>query len=52
MGRHSVNQRFHRINSNGALDLQFGGLAVSARVSPNMVTQKLTSPLDLLGASR
>lgn len=30
MGGHPINQRFHRVNSNGSVDLQSGGLAVSA----------------------
>ena len=30
MGWHPVDQRFHRVNSNDSVDLQSGGLAVSA----------------------
>lgn len=30
MGRHPVNQRLYRVCPNGSLDLQSGGLAVSA----------------------
>ena len=44
MGRHPVNQRLDRVNTNGSLDLQSGGLAVSATLL-YIATQKLMSPV-------
>lgn len=52
MGRHPVNQRFDRVHSNGAFDLQSGGLAVSARLATDGHPKAYESCIDLLGGLR
>lgn len=46
MGWHSINQRLNRVHSNGLVDLQSGGVAVSAPFA-HMATLKLTSSLQV-----
>ena len=46
MGWHSNNQRLNRVHSNGPIDLQSGGLAVSGSML-QMTIRKLTSSAQI-----
>ena len=47
MGWHSVDQRLDRVHSNGFVDLQSGGVAVSAPFAHIATLKKLTSPVQV-----
>ena len=46
MGWHPVNQRVHRVHTNGPVDLQSGGLAVSEAL-PHMAAPTLTGLVQI-----